>query len=107
MGSNEKSLDPKVIVEAGFAILVIALLDQGETEPVARGFALAVPGRRRLHGDTDDRESERHEHHHDRRQDMINTADIKTGFWVASGVLLALLIWGLLTGGLGRITGRG
>lgn len=38
-GSNEKSLDPKVIVEAGFAILVIALLDQGETEPVARGFA--------------------------------------------------------------------
>ena len=37
---------------------------------------------------------------------MINTADIKTGFWVASGVLLALLIWGLLTGGLGKITGR-
>lgn len=34
-----KTVDPKTVVEAAFAVLVIALLDQGETEPVARGFA--------------------------------------------------------------------
>jgi hypothetical protein len=34
-----KAVDPKVVVEAAFAILVVALLDQGETEPVAKGFA--------------------------------------------------------------------
>ena len=37
--ANEKAVSPKIVVEAGFAVLVIALLDQGETEPVARGFA--------------------------------------------------------------------
>jgi hypothetical protein len=37
--TNQKTADPKVVVEAAFAILVIALLDQGETEPVAKGFA--------------------------------------------------------------------
>lgn len=37
--SNAKTVDPKTVVEAAFAILVIALLDQGDTEPVARGFA--------------------------------------------------------------------
>ena len=37
--TNKKAVDPKTVVEAAFAILVIALLDQGETEPVARGFA--------------------------------------------------------------------
>ena len=37
--ANKKAVDPKTVVEAAFAVLVIALLDQGETEPVARGFA--------------------------------------------------------------------
>jgi len=37
--TNKKAVDPKTVVEAAFAVLVIALLDQGETEPVARGFA--------------------------------------------------------------------
>ena len=37
--TNKKAVDPHIVVEAAFAILVIALLDQGETEPVARGFA--------------------------------------------------------------------
>ena len=37
--SNQKAVDPKIVAEAAFAVLVIALLDQGETEPVARGFA--------------------------------------------------------------------
>lgn len=34
---------------------------------------------------------------------MIDKADVKTGFWVATGVLLALFLWGLLTGGLARL----
>jgi hypothetical protein len=37
--SNEKAVDGKIIVEAAFAVLVIAMLDQGRTEPVATGFA--------------------------------------------------------------------
>jgi hypothetical protein len=37
--ANEKAVDPKTVVEAAFAVLVIALLDQGDTEPVAKGFA--------------------------------------------------------------------
>ena len=37
--TNKKAVDPKTVVEAAFALLVIALLDQGETEPVAKGFA--------------------------------------------------------------------
>ena len=37
--TNQKAIDPKTAVEVAFAVLVIALLDQGETEPVARGFA--------------------------------------------------------------------
>jgi hypothetical protein len=32
-------LSGKLIVEASFAILVIAFLDSGDTEPIARGFA--------------------------------------------------------------------
>lgn len=36
---NKKAADPKTIVEAVFAVLVIAFLDQGKTEPIARGFA--------------------------------------------------------------------
>jgi len=37
--ANEKTVTPQAVVGAAFAILVIALLDQGETEPVAKGFA--------------------------------------------------------------------
>lgn len=37
--SNQKTVSPQIVVEAAFALLVIALLDQGDTEPVARGFA--------------------------------------------------------------------
>ncbi len=37
--SNQKTVDAKTVVGALFAILVIAMLDQGETEPVAKGFA--------------------------------------------------------------------
>lgn len=37
--TNQKAVDPHIVVQAIFAILVIALLDQGDTEPVARGFA--------------------------------------------------------------------
>jgi hypothetical protein len=37
--TNQHAVSPKVAVEAAFALLVIALLDQGETEPVAKGFA--------------------------------------------------------------------
>jgi len=37
--TNQKTVDPKTIVEVVFAVLVIALLDQGNTEPVAKGFA--------------------------------------------------------------------
>ena len=38
---------------------------------------------------------------------MIDKADVKTGFWLAVGVLLALLVWGLVTGGVGKVLGRG
>jgi hypothetical protein len=37
--TNKKTIDAKTVVEAAFAILVIAMLDQGRTEPVATGFA--------------------------------------------------------------------
>ena len=37
--TNQKTVSPQIGVQAAFAVLVIALLDQGETEPVARGFA--------------------------------------------------------------------
>jgi drug/metabolite transporter (DMT)-like permease len=37
--TNQKAVDGQVIVEAAFAILVIAMLDQGRTEPIATGFA--------------------------------------------------------------------
>ena len=38
-GTNQKTIDPKTAVEVAFAVFVIALLDQGQTEPVAKGFA--------------------------------------------------------------------
>lgn len=37
--SGGKVVDPKTIVESLFAVLVIAMLDQGKTEPIAKGFA--------------------------------------------------------------------
>ena len=37
--ANQKALDTKTVVEVAFAVFVIAMLDQGNTEPVARGFA--------------------------------------------------------------------
>lgn len=36
---NKKAADGKTVVEATFAVLVIAFLDQGKTEPIAKGFA--------------------------------------------------------------------
>lgn len=36
---GKTAIDSKTVVEVAFAVLVIALLDQGETEPVAKGFA--------------------------------------------------------------------
>lgn len=37
--TNKTAVNPQIVVEAAFALLVVALLDQGETEPVAKGFA--------------------------------------------------------------------
>lgn len=37
---NENAVpSPKAIVEVTFAVLVISFMDQGQTEPLARGFA--------------------------------------------------------------------
>jgi len=36
---------------------------------------------------------------------MIDKADVKTGFWIAVGVLLALFVWSLVSGTLGRVRG--
>ena len=36
---------------------------------------------------------------------VINKADIGTGFWTAVGVLLALFLWTLATGSLGKLRG--
>lgn len=36
---DQSVIDPKTVVESLFAILVIAFLDQGKTEPIAKGFA--------------------------------------------------------------------
>lgn len=36
---NQPTGSVKTVVESAFAIIVIALLDQGRTEPVAKGFA--------------------------------------------------------------------
>lgn len=37
--AHNKPIGAGTVVRALFAILVIAALDQGETEPIARGFA--------------------------------------------------------------------
>lgn len=36
---NKPALNTQVVVSGAFAIIVIALLDQGQTEPIAKGFA--------------------------------------------------------------------
>jgi hypothetical protein len=36
---------------------------------------------------------------------MIDKADIKKGFYIALGALLAILLWGLVTGQLGKLRG--
>ena len=37
--NNEPTINTKQIIEMGFALLIIAALDQGETEDIAKGFA--------------------------------------------------------------------
>lgn len=37
--NNKPAVSVKVVIEMAFAILFIALLDQGKTEPIATGFA--------------------------------------------------------------------
>ena len=101
--TNQKTVDPKTVVEVAFAVLVIALLDQGETEPVAKRVRVAVPRRRRIHGPADDRQGGRHRQWQARRAKMMDKADIKTGFWIAVGVLLALFAWSFVQGGLGKL----
>lgn len=36
---NKPTASVTTVVEAAFAILVVAMLDQGRTEPIAKGFA--------------------------------------------------------------------
>lgn len=37
--TNSTAITAKIVAEAAFAILVVAMLDHGETESIARGFA--------------------------------------------------------------------
>ena len=37
--AGEPTVNAKMVIELMFALIVIAALDQGETEPVAKGFA--------------------------------------------------------------------
>jgi len=37
--NNEPTVNAKMVIELVFALIVIAALDQGQTEPVAKGFA--------------------------------------------------------------------
>ena len=34
---------------------------------------------------------------------MIDKADVKTGFWIAIGVLIALFVWSLGQGAFGKL----
>lgn len=38
--ANKPTWNVKMVIEMAFALVVISLLDQGKTEPIARGFAL-------------------------------------------------------------------
>jgi hypothetical protein len=37
--NNKPTINQKQVIEMAFALLVIALLDQGETQDIAKGFA--------------------------------------------------------------------
>ncbi len=37
--NKEPTVNAKMVVELVFALLIIAMLDQGRTEPIAQGFA--------------------------------------------------------------------
>jgi hypothetical protein len=37
--NNKPTINQKQVIEMAFALIVIAIMDQGETEPVAKGFA--------------------------------------------------------------------
>jgi hypothetical protein len=37
--NNKPTISTKQVIEMAFALLLIALMDQGETEPIAKGFA--------------------------------------------------------------------
>jgi hypothetical protein len=37
--NGKPAVTTKLVIEMAFTLIVIALLDQGETEPVAKGFA--------------------------------------------------------------------
>lgn len=37
--NNEPTINSKMVIELAFALIVIAMLDQGRTEPIATGFA--------------------------------------------------------------------
>jgi len=37
--NSEPAVNAKMVIELTFALIVIAALDQGQTEPVAKGFA--------------------------------------------------------------------
>ena len=34
---------------------------------------------------------------------IVNKAEVGKGFWIAAGALLALFVWGLVTGQLGKL----
>ena len=37
--NNEPTINKRMVVELAFALIIIAMLDQGRTEPIATGFA--------------------------------------------------------------------
>ena len=37
--TNKTAIDARTVVEGIFAVVVIGMLDQGQTEPIAKGFA--------------------------------------------------------------------
>lgn len=37
--NSEPAVNSKMVIELAFALIIIAMLDQGRTEPIAQGFA--------------------------------------------------------------------
>ena len=110
--TNQKTVTPQIAVQAAFAVLVIALLDQGETEPVAKGFAwlfvvvaayTALPSIAKASSTSSNPNFQ--SVLKPKGRPVVDKADIKTGFFIAVGVLLALFLWGLVSGQLGRLRG--